>query len=120
MDNPNSSQQQQSTPLLPGNRPGLNSRRAYLILVIFLVLLSAISFYAYRQNHLAQQQKQELQKYKSQAGDAGQNETKKLIEAVGKLIVLPADEPPTVATVTDLAKLQGQPFFANAAVGDKV
>ncbi len=34
--------------------------------------------------------------------------------------MLPQDEQPTIATVTDLAKLQGQPFFANAQVGDKV
>lgn len=39
---------------------------------------------------------------------------------VGKLIVLPEDEDPTIATVSNLAELKGQPFFANATVGDKV
>jgi hypothetical protein len=43
-----------------------------------------------------------------------------LVAAVSKLIVLPASEQPTIATVADLSKLQGQPFFANAQVGDKV
>ncbi len=42
------------------------------------------------------------------------------MEAVGRLIVLPEDEVPTIATVTDLEALQGQPFFANAKLGDKV
>ena len=42
------------------------------------------------------------------------------ITAVSKLVVLPADETPTVATITDLAPLAGQPFFAQAKVGDKV
>jgi hypothetical protein len=43
-----------------------------------------------------------------------------LADAVGKLMVLPQGEVPIVATVSDLSKLQGQPFFAGAKVGDKV
>jgi hypothetical protein len=45
---------------------------------------------------------------------------KSLIESVGKLIILPIDEQPTVATVADLDKLKDQPFFAQAQLGDKV
>lgn len=48
-----------------------------------------------------------------------QEEQKKLVEEVGKLIALP-DETPTVATVTDVEKLRNQPFFATAENGDKV
>jgi hypothetical protein len=44
----------------------------------------------------------------------------KTIQAVGKLVILPTNETPTVAAVTDLAPLKDQPFFANAKVGDKV
>lgn len=55
------------------------------------------------------------------SGSAGSSdEVKQLVDAVGKLMILPSDEQPTVATVTDLAKLSGQPFFAQAQVGDKV
>ncbi len=39
---------------------------------------------------------------------------------VGKLIVLPKGETPTVATVSDPAALKDQPFFALAQKGDKV
>lgn len=49
-----------------------------------------------------------------------QDEVTTIVNEVGKLIVLPTDETPTVATVTDLSKLAGQPFFANAKIGDKV
>ena len=47
-------------------------------------------------------------------------ENQQILTAVGKLINLPADEQPTIATVTDLTKLQGQPFFQDAQIGDKV
>jgi len=47
-------------------------------------------------------------------------DTKKLIAEVGKLLVLPKDEEPAMATVTDLAALKDKPFFAAARVGDKV
>lgn len=49
-----------------------------------------------------------------------QAETDALIIEVGKLIVLPADEKPTVATITDVDKLKDQPLFKNAKNGDKV
>lgn len=47
-------------------------------------------------------------------------EARQLIDQVRKLIILPDDEEPTIATVNDLSKLQGQPFFAKAQIGDKV
>lgn len=44
--------------------------------------------------------------------------TKKTIEAVGKIMALPTDEAPTVATVLDKEKLSGQEFFKNVQNGD--
>lgn len=49
-----------------------------------------------------------------------QDEVKRLVAEVGKLIDLPQGEDPTVATVTDVEKLSDQPFFAKAKNGDKV
>lgn len=43
-----------------------------------------------------------------------------LVERVGKLMELPSSETPTVAAVSDVTKLQGQQFFANAKNGDQV
>lgn len=43
-----------------------------------------------------------------------------LLAKVGKLMVLPANETPTVATVTDPDRLKNQAFFANAEKGDRV
>ena len=51
---------------------------------------------------------------------AAQAETAALIAKVSQLILLPADEQPTVATVADPEKLKNQPFFKNSHKGDKV
>jgi uncharacterized protein YneF (UPF0154 family) len=51
---------------------------------------------------------------------AAQEEVRLLTEKLGKLIVLPEDEEPTVATVLDKAGLQDQPFFQKAENGDRV
>ncbi len=47
-------------------------------------------------------------------------ELDKVVAEVGKLIDLPTNETPTLATVTDISKLKGQPFFQKAKDGDKV
>ena len=49
-----------------------------------------------------------------------QNQIAKIVSEVGKVISLPQNETPTVATVSDLAPLKSQPFFTNAAIGDQV
>lgn len=51
---------------------------------------------------------------------AAQAEVAALLARISELILLPADEQPTVATVADPAKLQDQPFFKNSHKGDKV
>ena len=43
-----------------------------------------------------------------------------LIEKVRELIELPANEIPTIATVSDRSKLAGYTFFENAQDGDKI
>lgn len=51
---------------------------------------------------------------------AAQQEVEALVVKVGKLVVLPTEETPTVATVSDPEALKDQVFFANAVKGDKV
>ncbi len=47
-------------------------------------------------------------------------DARQVLSQVNALLVLPAGELPTIATVNDLEKLKGQAFFQNAQVGDKV
>lgn len=47
-------------------------------------------------------------------------EFQKTLKLISRLIILPENEQPTLATVSDASKLKDQPFFANAKTGDKV
>jgi hypothetical protein len=80
--------------------------------IVFLLLLASVgaAVYFYK----------EVDTLKKNANNTSQSDTTALVNAVGKLILLPTGETPTVATVSDLSALQGQAFFANAKVGDKV
>ncbi|HSR89560.1 MAG TPA: hypothetical protein VLK22_04200 [Candidatus Udaeobacter sp.] len=50
-----------------------------------------------------------------------QEQNKKTIAAVGKLVILPEGELPIIATVTDPDKVKTQQaFFAKASQGDKI
>lgn len=49
-----------------------------------------------------------------------QKETEALVVTVSKLMELPTDEIPTVATIADKEKLKDQPFFTKAENGDKL
>jgi hypothetical protein len=83
---------------------------ASLGLLVFAVISVVAAVYLYKQNA-------ELRR-NSQA--VTESEIKDLIAKVGKLIVLPSGEQPTIATVADPDKLKNQSFFANASKDDKV
>jgi hypothetical protein len=46
-------------------------------------------------------------------------EGERLVAAVGKLMVLP-DEEPIIVTVTNPEEFDGQPYFTEAMVGDRI
>lgn len=80
---------------------------------VVLVVAVAASVYFYMQYY-------QTQKLLKNPTLAAQQQTQALLSAVGNLIDLPQNETPTIATVSDVTKLQGQPFFAKAQNGDKV
>lgn len=88
-----------------------NQKLALLILGVLVVGLAGTSLIFYKQ---AKELKINPQKI-------SQEENQKTIDAVGKLVLLPEGETPTIATVTDPVKLKAeQAFFARAVEGDKV
>ncbi|MDP3793434.1 MAG: hypothetical protein Q8R07_01640 [Candidatus Uhrbacteria bacterium] len=80
-----------------------------LVLVVSTVVLAGSTQYYYRQ----------FQEIKKNPQKASQDDTDQLVKKVSQLMVLP-EEPPSVATITDLEQVKGQPFFARAKVGDRV
>ena len=49
-----------------------------------------------------------------------ESQIQKIVKEVGGVLVLPTNETPTLATVSDPSKLADQPFFAHAMTGDIV
>ncbi len=85
-------------------------KKVLLVLAVLLIIVSGVGYSYYK-------------KAKNVTVDPNivvQNEVAELVAKVGKLIILPVDEVPTVATVNDPEKLKDQAFFAKAKVGDKV
>ncbi len=87
-------------------RKGMSSKIA---IIIAILAIGAAGYFYY-----------ELYKMKQDPNAAAQKEVTELVAKVSKLVVLPADETPTVATVSDTEALKDQAFFKNAKQGDKV
>lgn len=89
--------------------------KAFLIVGIAAILLIALapSYYFYSQY-------QKSQKLLQNPTEAAKEETKALIAKISKLIELPTNEEPTIATVSDKEKIKDQAFFQKAENGDKV
>lgn len=85
-------------------------KHAVSILVVAVLAAGGSSYYFYK----------EASTLKKDPNKVAREEAAKLVAQVSKLIVLPEDETPTVATVSDPEKLKDQPFFARAKTGDKV
>jgi len=90
------------------------NRSLWLIVIVVVLIVAALpSYYYYNQYKKVQTL---LQNPTASANE----QTQTLVDKVGKLMVLPSGETPTIATVSDITKLTGQPFFAKAKNGDKV
>lgn len=87
----------------------INLKQALLLSLIVIAILGAGgSYYFYQKyNTLKANPNLEVQK-----------ETQTFVTAVGKLMELPKDETPTIATISDKEKLKDQPFFKAVENGD--
>ena len=81
------------------------------IMFILLLVSSGTAFYFYQKSQTLNPQKASIE---------NEEDAEKLIAKVNRLIVMPSEDVPSIATVSDLEKLKGQAFFAKAKVGDKV
>jgi uncharacterized protein HemX len=102
------------SPAAPQKR-GMPKLIASITGIVLIALAVGLVLILKDRNHL----KNEVSKL-SQSQQATVNEATELNNEVGKLIQLPTDEVPTVATVIDAAKVKSQAFFASAQNGDKL
>lgn len=84
--------------------------RVNIILLVLFLGASALAVYFYIQFNEIRKNPQKIV----------EEQARQLVSEVSKLIVLPEDEEPSIATVSDPEQLAGQPFFSKAKKGDKV
>lgn len=106
----NMNQDQTVVRITPQNTANKKTRMIIVVLILLLVVLLGVLGY-----FLFVGKKQEVSPV-----EGNRKELQEVIEAVGKLILLPEGEEPTLATVSDPSKLKDQAFFKNAELGDKV
>jgi hypothetical protein len=100
---------------------GKSPKRIVLILLNLLLIAGLAGFggyYFWRYRQVMQNPAAyiDLKQY----APTQEEENKKLLESIGKLISLPADETPIISTIKDVESLKKDPFFTNAINGDRL
>lgn len=102
-------------------KTGEGMKKSNKVVVIVALLFAVVgiggSIYFYLENQSIKNDPNTLIEMSKKATS---QEAKELKDKVSKLMQLPSDEEPVVATVSDKDKLKDQPFFKNAANGDKI
>ena len=88
------------------------NRNTWIIVGAFLLAAVAVLIFSYFQGTSKNSSKN--------SAASAQKQIQDVVAKVAKLIELPQNEQPTLATVSDVNKLKDQPFFKNAKNGDKV
>lgn len=83
------------------------SKILYTVVILVLIATAGYFFWQY-------------QDLRNNPERAIEQETTQIIQQVGRLMSLPEDETPTIATVEDVSRLDSQPFFNRAENGDKI
>lgn len=95
------------------NLAKLKFKKGY-VLILLLLMVSAVGIYYYMQYLNT---KNELLRFKQNPQAAA---TLDLIKDVQEHVELPANETPTILTITDADKLKGQTVFSRVQNGDKI
>ena len=101
------------------NGPSVSRSRTVwkLVVVIIAVGIVVVGILVYKTS-FSNQNSASVSASAVQGSD--QNKADDLLQRVSHIMVLPKDEVPTTATVTDMEPLKGQPFFKDAKIGDGV
>lgn len=91
-----------------------------MLAVASVLLILGLFIYARKVSNQNKMLSSQIEALKKDPNSVAKEEIKELVAKLSKLVVLPADEEPVVATVTDKEKLKDQPVFAKAENGDKI
>jgi hypothetical protein len=91
-------------------------RPIYIALIVLAIVLTIGGYIGYQKYDELRQENAKL----SDPQEAARQETQRIKDEVARLIDVPQDEDPTIASVVDTTKLADQPFFKKAQNGDKV
>ena len=83
------------------------------VALVVILALGGVSYYFYSKY-------QETRKQLSAPTVVSNEASRQIIASIGKLMELPMDEEPTVATIANVERLKGQTFFLKAKNGDTV
>lgn len=97
------------------NEEGMSKKSKALIVLLVILVISGFGAAAYMY-----QQNQDIKNNPPTAQQSQTDRAAAVKAKVAKLISVPADETPTLATVTDKEKLKDQPFFKDAQNGDQI
>jgi hypothetical protein len=102
------------------SKPALDKKKLIITGIttfISILLISGVVFLFLQYSKT----KSENAKLKAQIKtNMSQSEVRNLTETINKFIELPQNEEPTLATITDKEKLNGQTFFNQAQNGDRL
>jgi hypothetical protein len=84
-----------------------------LLVIIFIGAVGYLGLHYYKTQR-------ELSEFQGSEQAVAIKEKNDLLKKVSKIALLPQDEDPTIATVTDAFRLRGQKFFSQAENDDKV
>ena len=96
----------------------MDKRKVFLAVVLLIVFGGLGGVIKLSKDN--KQLRTEIQGLKEDPNKIAKEETAKIVALVSKLVLLPTDEEPILATVTDKEKLKDQPVFAKAENGDKI
>lgn len=91
-------------------------KKSYLVIFVLVLALIGGGYLGYMKYDDVQKENQQLR----DPQESARLEIEKVKSEVSKLIDVPQDEDPTVASVTDASQLQNQQFYSKAQNGDKV
>lgn len=101
--------QAEKTAIKPAEKTAKRSRLVFGTMIALIVVANFAAVFFYFQ-----------WRGQKNSGGLSENRRAEVLSALGKLMVLPSDEDPTIAKVTDLDTLKDEPFFARAKNGDTV